>query len=125
MEWNMDYLEEDSIVYVKLLSPANIERSKQMCLEMDRVAREHNTHKYLIDHRGVGVIMSVLDIDKVPGILKEIEADFEGKIVFLLDSNAPKKNLFKFLKNVLRLISMHVELFYDDKDKAIDWLKSI
>ena len=124
MEWTMEYLENDSIVYVKLLSPANIERTKQMCLEMDQMAREHNTHKYLIDHRGIGVIMSVMDIDKVPGMLKEIEADFEGKIVLLLDSHEPKRNLFKFLKNVLRLVSMRVELFYDDKEKAIDWLKA-
>ena len=124
MEWKMDYLEKDSIVYVKLLSPANIERTKQMCLEMDQMAREHNTHKYLIDHRGIGVIMSVMDIDKVPGMLKEIEADFKGKIVVLLDSHEPKRNLFKFLRNVLRLVSMHVELFYDDKEKAIDWLRA-
>ena len=124
MEWTMEYLENDSIVYVKLLSPANIERTKQMCLEMDQMAREHNTHKYLIDHRGIGVIMSVMDIDKVPGMLKEIEADFEGKIVILLDSHEPKRNLFKFLRNVLRLVSMHVELFYDDKEKAIDWLRA-
>jgi len=124
MEWTIDYLEEDSIVSVKILSPANIEGIKQLCLEMDSLAREHNTHRYLIDHRGVDVTMSVLEIDKVPGMLKEIEADFEGKIAILTDFSAPKRNLFNFLKNVLTLASMQFELF-SDKEEAIAWLNRI
>ncbi len=124
MEWIIDYLKEDSIVYVKILTPiTNVEEIKQICLGMDSLAREHNTHRYIIDHRGVNVSMSVLDIDEVPGILKEIEADFKGKIGILIDYSAPKKNLFKFLKNILNLVSMQMELFYD-KDDAIAWLKS-
>jgi len=123
MEWTIEYLEEDSIVSVKILSPADIEGIRELCLEMDKLAREHNTHRYIMDHRGVGVTMSVFDIDAVPGMLKEIEADFEGKIVILMDPSAPKKNLFNFLKNILNLESMQLELFFD-KDKAIAWLKS-
>jgi hypothetical protein len=122
MEWTIDYLEENGIVSVKILSPANIEGIKQLSLEMDALAKQHNTHKYLIDHRGVDVKMSVFDIDQVPGMLKEINADFSGKIALLLDYSVPKRNLFSFLKNVLNLVSMRLELFYD-KDEAIAWFK--
>jgi len=123
MEWIIDYLEEDSIVLVKILRPVNIEGIRQFSIEMDLLAREHNTHRYLIDHRSVDVTMSVLDIDKVPAMLKEINADFEGKVAILMDPSAPKRNLFNFLKNVLNLVSMKMEIF-SDKDEAIAWLTS-
>ncbi len=124
MEWTMDYLEEDSIVLVKLLSPINLESTKQLCIEANLLARKHQSHRYLIDHRGVDVVMSVLDIDKIPGIFREVGADFEGKTAILLDSSAPKSNLFSFLKNVLGLASMHFELF-SDKDEATAWLRTV
>jgi hypothetical protein len=123
MEWTIEYLEEDSIVYAKILSPADLEGIKQLCIEMDLLAREHNTHRYIIDHRGIDVTISVFDLDKVPDMLREIEADFAGKIVLLMDISAPKRNLFNFLKNILNLESMDLELF-SDKDKAIAWLTS-
>jgi len=123
MEWIIDYHQEYNTVLVKVLSPADFEGIKQLCIEMDLLAREHNTHRYLIDHRGVDVKISVFDLDKVPEMLREIEADFEGKVAILMDTSAPKKNLFNFLKNILILESMDLELF-SDKDKAIAWLTS-
>jgi hypothetical protein len=123
MEWNIDYHQEYSTVLVKVLSPADFEGIKQLCIEMDLLAREHNTHRYLIDHRGVDVTISVFELDQVPEMLKEIKADFEGKVALLMDTSAPKKNLFNFLKNVLNLESMRLELF-SNKDQAIAWLTS-
>ena len=124
MEWTIDYLEEVGIVFIKMLRSIDLEGTTQLCIEANSSAREHQSHRYLVDHRGVDVVLTVLDIDKIPGIFREIGADFEGKTAILLDSSAPKVNLFHFLKNVLSLESMHFELF-SDKDEAIAWLRSV
>ena len=124
MDWTMDYIEDGDIVYVKILNPISLEGTRQICIEANSLARQHQSHRYLIDHRGIDIILTILDIDKIPGIFKEVEADFDGKTAVLLDPNEPKRNLFSFLKNVLRLTSMHFELF-SDKVKAIAWLKTV
>jgi hypothetical protein len=123
MEWTVGHLEEHNIVFVKILSPADMEGTREFVLEANSLAREHNTHRYLVDHRGVDVVMSVLDIDKIPGLLEELNADLGGKTAILMDSSAPKKNLFNFLKNVFHLLPMRFEVF-SDEDEAIAWLKS-
>ena len=124
MEWTMDYIEDGDIVHVKMLNPVNLEGTRQLCIEANSLARQHQSHRYLIDHRGIDIVLTILDIDKIPDVFREVEADFNGKTAILLDPNEPKRNLFDFLKNVLRLTSMHFELF-SDKVKAIVWLKSV
>jgi hypothetical protein len=119
----MNYLEEDGIVFAEILNPLSLEGTKQFCIELNETAHKHDAHKYLVDHRGVDVVMTVLEIDKIPGMLREIEADFGGRTAILLDSSAPKGNLFHFLKNLLHLASVRFELFFD-RDEAIAWLKA-
>jgi hypothetical protein len=122
MGWIISHLNEDNIVHVKMLRPINLEETKQLCIEANLSARQHQSHKYLIDHRGVDIALSVLDIDKIPDAFKELGADFNGKTAIVLDSSESKVNLFNFLKNVLSLVSMHFELF-SDNDKAVGWLQ--
>jgi hypothetical protein len=124
MEWKMDYIEDGGIVSIKMLKPIGLEGTRQLCIDANKLAREHQSHRYLVDHRGVDIVLAVLDIDKIPGMFKEVGADFEGKTAILLDSSEPKISLFHFLKNVLSLESMQFELF-SDKDEAIVWLKSV
>jgi hypothetical protein len=124
MEWTMDYIEDGDIVHVKMLNPIDLESTKQLCIETSSLARENQSHRYLIDHRGVDIVLTVLDIDKFPDVFREVGVDFNSKTAILLDHNEPKRNLFDFLKNVLLLTSMHFEL-YSDEDEAIAWLKSV
>ncbi len=124
MDWKIDYLKEDGIVYVKMLNPISLEGTIQLCVEANAFAREHQAHRYLIDHRGVDMAMSITDIKNVPYKFKEVGADFTGETAILLDSSSPSRDRFEFLKNVLYLASMHFELF-DDKEKAVTWLKSV
>jgi hypothetical protein len=123
MEWNIDYLEKDGIIAVKLLSPIGIEKVKELCEEIVSLRDKHNARKYLVDHRGVEILISVLDIDDIPDMLRKIGSDFKGKTAFLLDSAALKNDLFSFLKNVLVLASMQLELFTDE-DEALAWLRA-
>jgi uracil phosphoribosyltransferase len=104
------------------LSPINLESAKQLCIEAMSSAIEHNSHKYLLDHRDVETTMPVLDLEKVPRIMKEVGVDPEGKMVVLVDPSSPNNNLFTFVKNVLNLASVQIKIFYD-KDEALTWLR--
>lgn len=124
MNWKIDYLEGDDIVRIKVLEPTGFEGTKQICMEANEVAREHRSRKYLVDHRGVEMALSVPDINEVPDAFREIGADFEGKTAILLDPGAPGSDKFGFLKDVLAKSWMHFELFTDE-DEALAWLKSV
>ncbi len=124
MDWKTDYLEEDGIVYVKMLNPLSLEGTVQICVEANAIAREHHAHKYLIDHRGVDMAVPVMDVKEIPDKFREVGADFTGETAILLDPSSPGRDHFEFLKNVLYLASMHFELF-EDEEKAIAWLKTV
>jgi hypothetical protein len=123
MEWNIDYLEKDGIIFVKLLNSIGLEQMEQLFEEVESLTRKHNAYKYLIDHRGVEVVITVLDIDNIPDMLLKIHPDFKGKGAVLLDPSLLKNDLFIFLKNVLVLASMQLELFTDE-DEALAWLRA-
>lgn len=124
MNWEIEYLQEYDIAFAKVLNPLSVEDAKQLSIDLKKAASEHDSHKYLIDHRGVDVVMSVSDIEKVPEALREAGADFLGKIAILVDPDAPKSERFEIFKNVLAKAWMHFELFSDEQ-KARDWLKSM
>lgn len=122
--WKIDYLEEDDIVLVKMLGPVGFEGTTQICIEANAMAREHQSRRYLVDHRGVEMLLSIPDISEVPDAFRAIGADFEGKTAILLDPEVPESDRYAFLKDVLAKAWMHFELFTDE-DEAIAWLKSV
>jgi hypothetical protein len=124
MDWKIDYWEKDGIVFVKVLNPVNLEGTVRICVEANALAKKHNAHRYLVDHRGVDVAMPIFDINEIPAKFKEVGADFNGETAILLDHSSRAEDRLDFLKNVLRLAAMHFELFYDE-DKAVAWLKSV
>ena len=124
MNWEIEYLQEYDIVFAKVLNPLSLEDVKQVSIDLREAASKHNSHKYLVDYRGVDIIMSVSDIQEIPRALREAGADFLGKIAILMDPNAPKSERFEIFKNVLAKAWMHFELFSDEQ-KARDWLKSM
>lgn len=123
-DWTIGYIEEGGIVHTKMLNPVKLEGAVQICAEASALARKHQARRYLVDHRGVDVIMSIMDIKKVPEKFKEIGADFTSETAILVDASSPVRDRFEFLRNVLYLASMHFELF-EDEEKAVAWLKSV
>jgi hypothetical protein len=123
MDWKIDYLEDGNIVHVKMLGPISLEDAKQLCTEGSSVAREHQSSRYLVDHQGVDIILSVSDINKMPEEFRKAGADFSAKTAILLDSSAPGVDRFHLLKSAFARAWKHYALF-SDKDEAIAWLKS-
>jgi len=124
MDWNISYLEEDGIVLVKMLNPIDtLEKTKQIGIDSTSVGNYNQSQRYLIDHRGVGFELSLLEVEKVPALFKEAGIDPHTKIALLMDPNSPSKQMFEFTKNVLSLASIKFKLFTDENE-TIDWLKA-
>jgi len=121
MDWTIEYLEDGKIVFVKTKGALNWEQNKKLCEELHSVAKKHGAHRYLVDHRDKDITLSVLDIDKIPEMIKKIGACPEDRIAVLYHSG-PKSSMLKFLSNVLFLHSLELKIF-SDEDKAKEWLQ--
>ena len=124
MQWTIDYLEKDDIILVRLLKPVNMEIVKPLLRDMMSSALKYNSRRYLVDHRRVGVEMSVTDLAKVPDIARDLGVDPEGRVVILANPSEPKNNLLTFVKNLLNLASIHIRIYFD-KNEAFAWLRSV
>jgi hypothetical protein len=123
MDWTIDYLEDDKIVFIKTTGPITLEQNKKLCEEARSVAKKNGSHRFLVDHLGKDITLSVLELDSIPDMLKRIGIFREDRVAILYDSASPKTVLLTFLGNVLFLKSLRFRVF-SDKDKAVAWLKS-
>lgn len=124
MNWKIDHIEKGNIVLVKLLGPVDLEQTKQICMEVISAAEENRSRRCLFDHRGVEIILPVLDIDEIPDALRTFGVNFTGKTAILLDPSPQKSGRFKFLKGVLAKAWIHLEFFIDENE-ALAWLRSV
>jgi hypothetical protein len=122
MKWKIDYLEKDGIVSAKASGETTLEEHRKFTEEVISCARNHNTFKIFIDFTKMAPDLSVLEVDKLPEILKQAGASPKYKMAVLFDFSSPLKNNFEFFGNVAALKSLPIKPFAD-KDKAIAWLK--
>jgi hypothetical protein len=120
--WKIDYLKEDNIMFVKPSGPLTLTECKQLCEETYSAGRSNNSHKFLIDCRNMGIKLSVLEIDKIPDMIKTIGANPEDRAAILFNMSSPQMELLNFLRNSLYLKSIKMRIF-PEPDKAIAWLK--
>jgi predicted RNA binding protein YcfA (HicA-like mRNA interferase family) len=123
MDWSIDYLENDGIVCIKTTGLADWDQNMEMCKEGLAVGRRNGSHRFLVDQRGIESVLTILQVDDLPGMLKQIGVTAGDKIAVVFDRTTPMSNTFAFFKNASFLESLKVELF-TDPDKAIAWLKS-
>jgi hypothetical protein len=123
MEWTIDYLEKDGIVYIQTSGPADWDANKKMCKKCLALGRSKDTHRYLVDHRKLEHGLSTLQVDDVPRMLKQIGVTPEDKIAIVFDPASPMSGSFDFFRNTSFLESLLVKLF-SSPDEAIAWLKS-
>lgn len=121
MNWEIDYLEEDQIVEARTSGRLRWEDNKLLSEQMLEAGREHRTNRFLVDHQELQPGFSVLEADKLPGMLRDIGVDPQDKIAVLFSPGLLKDDLFSFLQNVAYLNSLQLKVF-TDRDEAIDWL---
>ena len=123
MEWVIEYLEGDGIVYGKTSGVIDIESLWKYNNEMIATARKHGSHKFLTDLIDTTGSFTILDIDDIPKGMAELGLKPEDKIAVLVSPELEKRKDFSFFKDLAIIHSIQFASF-SDKDKAIAWLNA-
>ncbi|MFH1372120.1 MAG: hypothetical protein ABII09_12660 [Planctomycetota bacterium] len=123
MEWKIDYLEKDGIVSVKTSGPANWDQTRKMCEEALALGRSNGSHRFLVDHQQIEHGLTILQVDDLPGMFKQIGVTAEDKIAILFNPAPKMSEAFAFFRDTSFLASLQVRLF-TETGEAIAWLKS-
>ncbi|MDD5064721.1 MAG: STAS/SEC14 domain-containing protein [Phycisphaerae bacterium] len=123
MDWTIDYLEKDRIVSVKASGVMDWDEHKRFAEELYPFAKEHGSHKILIDFRQMQPKFTISQIDDLPDMLMKIGVGPEFKIAAVSDPASPHGHEFKFFNNVATILGIRVKQFADP-DEALTWLKS-
>ena len=123
MKWAIDYLEKEGIVAAKITGVMDWDQHKKFAEDAFSFARKRNSHKFLFDFFDMAPSFTVLQIDDLPKLLREIGIGPEFRIAAIHDPSSPKSSEFDFFRNVATIKSLQVKQF-SNKDEAIEWLKS-
>ncbi|MFA7485175.1 MAG: STAS/SEC14 domain-containing protein [Phycisphaerae bacterium] len=119
MQWEINYFEKEGIIVVKTSGVIEWDDHKTMCQEMRTLADKHGVSKFLADHRDLQDGLSILQIDDLPGMLKEIGTKPNDKIAVIY--NKEIENKYRFFQSVAFLASLNFKIFTDE-EKAMQWL---
>ena len=123
MKWKIDYIKKDAIVSVKISGQATWEGNRKMTEELIAEGRKNNTRNFLVDNRNLEHGLSVLQVDDLPRMLKEVGISPEYKIAVVYNPSKPyMSESMSFFRNSSVLESLHINLFTNSQD-AIAWLK--
>jgi hypothetical protein len=123
MEWKIDYLEKDGIVSAKVTGLMDWDQHKKFAEDLFPFARKHNAHKILVDFLEMTPRFTILQVDDLPGLLKELGVGPEDRIAALHNPSAPHHSENVFFKDAATIKSITVR-YFTSKDDAITWLKS-
>ncbi len=123
MEWKIEYLEEEGVVFSKVSGVMDWDQHRKWCEEAFSVARKHNSHKMLNDLWDMVPNFTILQIDDLPKVLAEAGAVPGHRIAAIYDPTSPHSSEFKFFRDVSVLMSIKVK-YFTDAEEALAWLKS-
>ena len=101
----------------------DLEEHRKFAEEIYPLARKKGSNRILIDFREMVPDFTVLQIDDLPKMLKELGVGPDLRIAAIHNPSSPKAGEFTFFRNVATIMSLQVEQFSDRKE-AIAWLKS-
>jgi hypothetical protein len=122
MKWEIGYVEDQGIIKAKTSGLMSWNDKKKLSEEMLAAGRTKNVNAFLVDQKETSFGLSVLEIDRLPEMFRNIGFDIKDKIAILINSDLSNKPLFKFLQDVFSLSSLSVRVF-TDTDEATAWLK--
>jgi hypothetical protein len=121
MEWVIEYLEDDGIVYGKTSGVIDAKSLWKYNREMIATARKHGSHKFLSDLLDMTGHFTILQIDDIPQQTVELGIRPEDKNAVMPNPELEKQKGFAFFKDLAKICEIQFESF-SDKDKAIAWL---
>ena len=123
MKWEIEHNKKEDIVAVKTSGLITWDDNKIMVQEAFAAAKHHGTKKVLVDHRLLQAKLTILQIDDLPKLFKEIGIGPEYKVAILFDPASPYSGNFAFFQNVSIISSLQFRVF-SEPAKAIEWLKA-
>ena len=123
MKWTIKHLEKDGIVTVKTFGQVSWDENKQLSEQALSMGREKSVRKFFVDHRQMEHGLTILQVDELPEMFKEIGVTSEDMVAILFDANSPMSDTFEFFMNAASIESLHFRVF-TDQDEAVAWLKS-
>ena len=72
MKWEIEHRTQDGIVAVKTSGLITWDDNRLMTQEAFAAAKQHGTKKVLVDHRLLQTNLTILQIDDLPKLFKEI-----------------------------------------------------
>jgi hypothetical protein len=122
MKWQIIYAEEHGFVHVKTSGPINWADKKTLSKEAFDAGREKNVNAFLIDQKESPFRLSVLEIDQLPKMFRDIGFKPSDKVAILVNPDSIDKSVLRFIENVFSLSCLQIQIFADS-DEANRWLK--
>lgn len=121
MEWLIEYLAGEDIIYVKTSGVVTPEPANLMVKEIVEAAACHHCDRQIIDHRNASFALSVFEYYERPDVNMKIGASRKWKIAMVFGKLT--EDTF-FMETVFRNRGYNFRQF-DDVDKARVWLLSM
>jgi hypothetical protein len=122
MKWKISYIKNRGIIQVKTSGQMSWEEKKKLTEETLAAGRKKKINAFLVNQKETAFGLSVLEINRLPSLLKDIGFNSEDKISILLNSDSIKERLLGFLQNILSLSPLQIKVFID-REKATAWLQ--
>jgi hypothetical protein len=122
MKWKISYIEGHRVVKVKPSGQLSWDDKKKLSEEMLAAGRKKNVNAFLLNQKETAFGLSVLEINRLPAVLRDIGFGPKDKISILLNPDSVKGCLLEFLQNILSLGPLQIKVFID-RQTATDWLK--
>ena len=123
MKWKIKHNKRNGIVVVKTSGLITWDDTRLMTQEAFAAAIYHNTKKVLVDHRLLQTNLTVLQVDNLPKLFKEIGIGPEYRVAILFDPASPRSGNFTFFQHVSIISSLQFRVF-SELAEAIAWLKA-
>jgi hypothetical protein len=122
MKWAVSHLEKDGIVHVNATGNITWNENKKLSEELLAAGRKNKVNLFIVDYQDLSFDLSVLEIDELPNMLRDIGIGPKDRMAILFKPSAAHRSLFSFLRNVLCLKSIPARIFFEPTE-AITWLK--
>ena len=98
------------------------EDRKKLTEMMLATGRKNHVNEFLLNQKETAFGFSPLEIRRLPFVLRNNGFSTEDKMAIVINPDSLRKPLFGFLREILALSSLRVQVFNDNL-KAIAWLK--
>jgi hypothetical protein len=123
MRWEIEHNKQDGLLGVRTFGIITWDENRLMAQEALAAAIKHKTKKVLVDHRRLQANLTILQIDDLPKLFKEIGIGPEYKVAILIDPESPHSGNFTFFQHVSIISSLQFKVF-SEQAEATEWLKA-